>query len=434
MSTCKDFEDCKKTVTTYDCEECAEKLPSKCVIYNPVQSGLLTFLGISTNTSLETILERINDKLELVKIPTYKYLPCFKTLTGIEDDAVFSDFLMVLQQYICSLPLYQIKVSNIDNKPAYLADKIVVGDCLEKCVDVVGGIPVVRISLDFDCICEKLKFTDCGVTGTEPTTITISANTLSICGVNKSTLTATTKNCSSGVEWYNSNDVKIGVGSTIEVGASGVYYAKCGTVKSNLVTVVHTGNCSPDCVSINTVTIVGESTAILNTTQVYTATVTGTAPHTYLWSVTGGATIVGANNLNTVTVTYSSTGTSVLSLIVTNACSTVTATKTVTVTTAQNCVTPTPPVITASPSAVNGVVTVCDSNVTLTATGCTSPNLVSWYNSSNQLIGTGSTLVVTTSGTYYAKCTCDTLHVSAKSNEIQVVKTSISLDGSTISC
>ncbi|WP_238808867.1 beta strand repeat-containing protein, partial [Emticicia aquatica] len=205
-------------------------------------------------------------------------------------------------------------------------------------------------------------------TGVTPTTPTITANKLTICGTETATLTAT--GCNGTVVWSTS-----ATGTIINVTA-GTYSARCETIcgispKSNEIIIKIGDKPNPPTVTASKTTICDAETATL--------TAAGCAG-SVLWSngSTGSSIIVNQSGAYTATCT-TDCGTSVSSGSIN----------------IEKGTSPSAPIISTDK-------TICcnGETATLTASGCTT-GTITW----NVLGATGSTLQVTTSGSYSATCT-----------------------------
>jgi hypothetical protein len=129
-------------------------------------SNLLCFLGVSNNTNLTTILEKLDAKL----CNLYKLNPgsCARQLLGLPATTDIVFVIGKLLDYICTVQDVKVKVSATDLAGGYLADKVEVGDCLVKTItqDLLGNQKL-NISIDFNClktkipICIEVNCTEC---------------------------------------------------------------------------------------------------------------------------------------------------------------------------------------------------------------------------------------------------------------------------------
>lgn len=194
---------------------CEEKLDSKCVIYkhNQEESNLTCITDISPNTSVEEILE-IWDK----------------ELCGISNQ--FKDE----------------KVSvNGEDKAGYLWDKIVLGDCLIKSIE----LEKLKIDIDYNCLCSKLSQIGCTTGEIECTPKALKPNIISnnssYCG--ESSITIVASNYNGSLQWFR-NGVPINNANTFSLiltEQSGTYYVKntttCGFENSNEINISYASDC-----------------------------------------------------------------------------------------------------------------------------------------------------------------------------------------------
>lgn len=201
-------------------EICYEKMDAHCTIYKKNQPDVSNFpesLGISGNTPVDEILEK------LARIPF--------------DVPQATDEL--------------VKVNATDSSSGYLQDKITTGDCLST---FVTSEKKLRISLDFNCICEKLRLINC--TSTSNTCVpaalkpVIDQSLSSICGTQASVLSVTGFNGS--IQWFRNNVAIPNATSPIYnvQGQGGTYFARnttvCGFIDSDGVSILYTPECECD--------------------------------------------------------------------------------------------------------------------------------------------------------------------------------------------
>ncbi|WP_337045207.1 gliding motility-associated C-terminal domain-containing protein [Emticicia sp. 17c] len=292
-------------------------------------------------------------------------------------------------------------------------------------------------------------------TGGTPSAPSITANKTSLCGTETATLTAT--GCSGTVSWTGG-----ATGTSLTVGTAGTYTAtcitSCGTSGiSNAIVITTGGNPSAPLISTNKPSLCGSETSIItatgcsgtvswtggstgtsitvSTAGTYTATCTnscGTSGVSNAVIITTGgnpaapvistdktslcgtetATLTATGCSGTVTWTGGNTGTSLTvntagtyTATCTNVCGISVASNQVVITTGG---TPSAPTISTEKT------TICQNETTtLIANGCS--GVINWSNGS-----TGSSIAVSTAGTYTATCTnaCGT---SVASNTIAVV-------------
>ncbi|CAH0993896.1 hypothetical protein EMA8858_00001 [Emticicia aquatica] len=204
--------------------------------------------------------------------------------------------------------------------------------------------------------------------GTLPAAPMISSNKIGVCGTEKATLIAT--ECSGTITWSNA-----ATGTSIQVGA-GTYTAKCvnscGTSgNSNALTITTGGNPTAPTVVADKTSLCGTEAAKLTASN---------CSGTITWST--GAT--GSTLSVTTAGTYSA--------ICKNDCGTSLSSEKVTITTGGN---PSAPTVTSSKTEI-----CTNESAILTAAGCS--GIITWSTGA-----TGSTLTVTTVGTYTATCKND---------------------------
>lgn len=263
---------CNKKNPTVAPNCCVDPVNTDCVIYNqaPNRSSLKCFLGLDNNVPLTKILERIDELLCI------KPSDCAKAKFGLGCDTSATIILHKLLDYVCDLGDVKVKASSSDKTAGNLFEKISLGDCLGKALTQdVDGNQTVRISIDYDCL--ALRFPCCGPGAGVAISIS-GAN--SICGNNTAILTAST-NCTGTITWSNGL-----TGLTIQASA-GTYYATCGGVQSNTITVTNTGSCN--CV-VSTWNFTGAERCLANNSEVEQISNCGT----YRW-ISGGNACTQAN-------------------------------------------------------------------------------------------------------------------------------------------
>lgn len=211
---------------------CTEKIDAKCVIYRPEGGSSLikNFLNITSRTSLEVILEEFDNKLSNLFV--LELSQCGKSMLTLPDVTNVKTALLKLIDHVCGIEDQKVKTSTSDSSTGYLFEKISTGECVKKAIRQDNlGRQSVEVYLDFECIAAKL-----------PTVIevnccnqnfSIESNITEICNSSLATLTAF--NCSDTVVWYK-NGVIMGTGNSY-VGNVGTYYAKCGNIQSNTITI-----------------------------------------------------------------------------------------------------------------------------------------------------------------------------------------------------
>jgi hypothetical protein len=156
---CTDICTCRAKLEPCATTACKEKISTDCVWYKfgnqASMSKLLCFLGVSNNTNLTTILEKLDERL----CPLFHYHPsaCARQLLGLP---ATTDILFIIEKllnYICTATDEKVKVTPTDRTGGYLNDKIDLGDCLVKTViaDLTGNQKL-RISIDFNCLKSKI--------------------------------------------------------------------------------------------------------------------------------------------------------------------------------------------------------------------------------------------------------------------------------------
>uniref|UniRef100_UPI003BA568FB T9SS type B sorting domain-containing protein n=1 Tax=Emticicia sp. TaxID=1930953 RepID=UPI003BA568FB len=206
---------------------------------------------------------------------------------------------------------------------------------------------------------------DCDVC-TTPNAPTIVADKTSLCGTETATLTAS--NCSGTITWSSG-----ATSTTIIVGVAGTYTAtctnNCGTSPvSRVLTITSGGAPSAPNVTASNTSLCGTETATLNATG---------CSGTITWSAGATGSSFAVSTAGTFTATCK------------NACGTSVASQEVVITTGQN---PAAPAVTSSKTEICAT-----ESAILSATPCT--GTITWSNGA-----TGSSLTVTTSGTYTATC------------------------------
>jgi hypothetical protein len=211
---------------------CTEKIDSKCVIYRPEGGSSLIkdFIGINTRTSIEVILETFDSKLASLFL--LELTQCSRDLLDLPQVTNVKLALSKLLDHVCVLQDKYVKVTSSDTAAGFLYNKITTGECVQKrTVTDLTGTQTLEIYLDYECIAAKLPTVievNCCNQG-----FTIETSTNEICNSTLATLTA--YNCSDTVVWYK-NGMIIGTGNTY-TGGVGNYYAKCGSIQSNTITV-----------------------------------------------------------------------------------------------------------------------------------------------------------------------------------------------------
>lgn len=210
-------------------------LDAKCVIYKPDGISILNCITeIEAGSSLETILEKWD--LYFCSINNVAIINCVKEKLGIDPDVEYlnpAQLLTSIQNWICNTQDVKVKVSPADSTNGYLFDKVDTGDCLVKTIVIDGdGQQKLKISIDYPCLstrintCFEIKTSECIIIDDsqkpcvpQPTFPTVSRLGNVLRGTN----------CNGSLQWYNSNDVIIGVGNNITVEGNQYYYAKCVT-------------------------------------------------------------------------------------------------------------------------------------------------------------------------------------------------------------
>ena len=213
-------------------EICYEKMDAHCVVYKKNQPDISNFpdsLGIDGNTPVDEILEK---------------------LARISFD---------MPQATDEL----VKVNATDFGSGYLEDKITTGDCLST---FVTSEKKLRISLDFNCLCQKLQLINCTSTNTScvPQALKpiIDQSLSAICGLQTAVLAVSGHNGT--LQWFRNNVAIEGANSTIYnvQGQGGTYFVRnttvCNSTNSDSVSVVYSVEC--DCDDPVTTPIVTPST------------------------------------------------------------------------------------------------------------------------------------------------------------------------------
>lgn len=232
---------CKKHTCNGTCAPCAERIDSRCVIYKPNSStsSLDCFLKLPTNVSVEKIVESIDSKL--CNLFTVDLSPCVQTMLGLKKIVDLKLAFTKLLNYVCTQQDRLVKVSVNDTKSDYLFNKIVLGDCLVKTIEVDNeGIEQVKIDIDFVCFASKIpqciEVDCCSNSGNG---FNITSNVTTICGNN--TVLLTSNGCLGTTLWFK-NGVQVGSGATY-TGTAGTYYASCNGNQSNTIVVTNDGPC-----------------------------------------------------------------------------------------------------------------------------------------------------------------------------------------------
>ena len=258
---------CNKKPPAIPANCCVEPVSTDCVIYNqaPNRSSIKCFLGLDNGVTLTKVLERIDDLLCI------KPSDCAKAKFGLGCDTSATIVLHKLLDYVCDLGDTKVKATPSDKSAGTLYEKISVGECLVKSIlQDSDGNQTVNIAIDYDCL--KLKFPCCGPGGGVAISIS-GAN--SICGNNTAILTAST-NCTGTITWSNGL-----TGLSIQASA-GTYYATCGGVQSNAITVTNTGSCN---CTVSTWNFTGAARCNANNSEVEQISNCGT----YRWIAGGNA-------------------------------------------------------------------------------------------------------------------------------------------------
>jgi hypothetical protein len=195
-------------------------MDAHCVIYKKNQPDVSNFpesLGIDGNTPVDEILEK------LARIPF--------------------DIPQATDQFV--------KTNSTDFSSGYLEDKITTGDCLST---FVTSEKKLRLSLDFDCLCQKLQLINCTSTNTDcvpkASKPTIDQTLSAICGLQTSVLAVTGYNGT--IQWFKNNIAIEGANSNIYnvQGQGGTFYVKnttrCNFSTSDSVDIVYTPECECD--------------------------------------------------------------------------------------------------------------------------------------------------------------------------------------------
>lgn len=224
-----------------DEEEASKVISTECVKYKPNGgiSELLCFLQLQTNTSLEVILETLDQKLcELLDITI---LDCFIEKLDLDQEGLvpisLNSFFLLVQNYLCENVDRFVKVSASDTTAGYLNDKIQVGECLEKTIteDSLGNKKV-KISINFGCVATKIPLcfdvetpecltvdcANCADGGCVPVALTPIISLNVVAGVNSLSCT----NCNGIIQWYNLQGSVIGSGNPFAITGSGSVRAK----------------------------------------------------------------------------------------------------------------------------------------------------------------------------------------------------------------
>lgn len=171
---CVDTCGCNKNRLTYAASSCcADKIPAECVIYGygdtQPTSKLMCFLGVSNNTPLNIILERLDKSLCLLN--TFNPQTCARNLLGLPAVSDIHTVVQKLLDYACNSQDEKVKISATDTSSGYLAEKILLGDCmLKSIVQDSFGKQVLKIELDYNCIknklpsCIEVNCVDCNTT------------------------------------------------------------------------------------------------------------------------------------------------------------------------------------------------------------------------------------------------------------------------------
>lgn len=231
-----------------------KQIDSRCVIYNnedEVPSSLLCFLELENGVSAHEIFETLDEKLCQIYSPTIE--TCYRNLTGIGEDVSLSEFLTSLQTYLCTLKDENVKVTPNDTTSGYLFDKIITGDCINSTVNLneVTGERKLLLSLDFDCILDKIKdnieipqcYTiDCVSCEDNPSCTPQPITPVITHTIGASNATLICQNCNLGYNTWYKDGVVVGYTNTITVDQAGVYTARnttaCGVSEdSNSITI-----------------------------------------------------------------------------------------------------------------------------------------------------------------------------------------------------
>lgn len=168
-----------------ECEgSCENVVGTKCVLYNPDGeiSKLECFLGINSGTPLSTILETLDTKL--CNMFTVELGICATQKLGLKR---FSDLKLAFSRvldHICNFEDKYVKISETDDVPGYLYDKVVLGECLNKTIlRDPAGRETLNISINFACLAGKIpqciEIDCCG--GNTPYTATRTGAFLKLC-------------------------------------------------------------------------------------------------------------------------------------------------------------------------------------------------------------------------------------------------------------
>lgn len=230
-------EKCKNEIVECTCinNECSP-VDAKCVIYKSEgESELGCFADIPAKTSLETILHKWEEVL--CNLTNTSILDCARAKLNIPVDvsiATTAQMLSYIQQWICTASDIKVKTSSSDISSGYLIDKIEKGECMDVSVvrDTFGNEKV-KIGINFPCLIQKIPtcFTiesnDCIIVDNTPGDCIPTPTTPVI---NRSGATLNGVNCNGSLQWYNTNNVLVGVGSNFNGLPNNKYYAKCATV------------------------------------------------------------------------------------------------------------------------------------------------------------------------------------------------------------
>lgn len=217
---CTDICSCRAKLEPCATTNCKEKISTDCVWYKfgnqSSMSNLLCFLGVSNNTNLTTILEKLDAKL----CNLYKLTPgsCARQLLGLPATTDIVFVLGKLLEYICTVQDVKVKVSATDLAGGYLADKIELGDCLVKTITQdLAGNQKLKLSIDYNCLkskiptCIEVNCSECSqntcvkpVFGT-PTVVCQGNNTLVNVSVTSPAFSLIQFSSDEGITWVNGN-------------------------------------------------------------------------------------------------------------------------------------------------------------------------------------------------------------------------------------
>lgn len=203
-----------------------------CVLYNG--SDLNCIAEILSGTSVKEVLEQWDQFF--CGFSNVSLLDCVKEKLGFpvnQETSTYSEFLVYIQNWICSLQDIKVKVSPSDSVSGYLFDKIELGECLVKSISVDDfGAQKLKIEINYPCLstkvgaCYEIKATECIVidnTGIpcvpQPLTPIISRENLKLSGIN----------CNGSIQWYNNNNQLVASGTTFTGESGETYHAKCVT-------------------------------------------------------------------------------------------------------------------------------------------------------------------------------------------------------------